>query len=66
MLLEFTPLEFETYTITGEFSSDNKIRIYSVGVWNRSSMPFLQKGQVLEFTPLEFETKYQIEFFEHS
>ena len=33
-VLEFTPLEFETFTGKGSFSLAVGIRIYSVGVWN--------------------------------
>ena len=33
-----------------------KIRIYSVGVWNDESPPLIIFAVTLEFTPLEFET----------
>ena len=35
-----------------------KIRIYSVGVWNSCSGEIAIGAPVLEFTPLEFETLY--------
>ena len=34
MLLEFTPLEFETGVYSSAILADEEIRIYSVGVWN--------------------------------
>ena len=35
------------------------IRIYSVGVWNKTEIVASVASVALEFTPLEFETKSQ-------
>ena len=57
MILEFTPLEFETQLLQSAKFKHIIIRIYSVGVWNKMNFEkgYLQ-GLKLEFTPLEFET----------
>ena len=54
--LEFTPLEFETWTAYEQKPPRSKIRIYSVGVWNYKLDENNINKQELEFTPLEFET----------
>ena len=57
MLLEFTPLEFETDEKALSIYVVIIIRIYSVGVWNKAAWRSCGKHwNLLEFTPLEFET----------
>ena len=58
--LEFTPLEFETKITAIRCEMVVKIRIYSVGVWNKSKkISHNSSNKELEFTPLEFETRPQ-------
>ena len=57
LLLEFTPLEFETSSRKNQLVSALIIRIYSVGVWNVGVIVYAKdSNDKLEFTPLEFET----------
>ena len=56
MVLEFTPLEFETKNISILAINASLIRIYSVGVWNEENDFDDELAKLLEFTPLEFET----------
>ena len=54
--LEFTPLEFETTDFLNPEYMQQRIRIYSVGVWNNLDLLIDFANGKLEFTPLEFET----------
>ena len=60
VILEFTPLEFETEAYQVLSDEQKRIRIYSVGVWNIYGNPFYLLCHILEFTPLEFETRKQL------
>ena len=55
LILEFTPLEFETIPLATHYAL-LLIRIYSVGVWNRLCCCHFLLETTLEFNPLEFET----------
>ena len=61
-ILEFTPLEFETFFVWALGQILAPIRIYSVGVWNNINVAVGDGSKSgLEFTPLEFETGYNME-----
>ena len=57
-LLKFTPLEFETQAPRWEFEIWYRVKIYSVGVWNKAQKSAVEKLAKLKFTPLEFETRF--------
>ena len=56
VLLNFTPLEFETLLKLNIKSRMVHVKFYSVGVWNNGNDINAQMVEKLNFTPLEFET----------